>query len=1066
MSRPNTRRCGTGLFAAALVALALPGSAHAAPKIVVTPKPGQELAHSPVKVSVRAEWKVRHLRVWLNGASVSQEFRRAAIGKGNRRTVRLSASHGLRYGQNVVRVSVQRVGRKRRTHRVRFSLTRDRPLVGAGRDRRVEVGRSIRLNGHQSRGRNAPRAGRARSSAAPGSPAGLRMRWRLLRKPAGSRARIRGRASGVQPPAERLAGRRTPVPQPARPLLQNLDKPGRYVAELVVADRGVTSVADRVVTTVVVGTPLVPVETFAFSGSQPRRGIAVGYRPDGQVDPPEGPDERFFELGQGHLLQLVVLDRGTLETIETWSGPASDQSIATLTAKLKQYRDNRLAIVSAWGDRRAWQAVAGGHPTDALVNTPGQAVNLIGAAPLSKSETSTVGLESDGSRSWIGVPGFPAGEAWEGGSGGPSLFLGLRGFLSPDNNENYAYVDTSPTTFDLGPDGQSVSTRIGALTFSGSLPQGQGGFLASYQVGTTLAPAPVGTTLPPGPSVRHGQTVYATRNADGSPNYSELKRMTDDLNQVGTIGYPVVVGIRSIGPAPLARMSAQSPSHPDPFDQRYADALNGLAAAIRNMGGMQQLVYGMATAPTGADSYSLVGSNKSSLKGAPQEGSGADLGSQLQPQGQSRLAGTLTRDKQSYYVPKMAANDDVGGALAQLAVAEPTEWPHSSTPGEQAALRCIGTAQKLGPDPRVAYWLQTYSDTVWLQTKQQIEKMQPADCAGVDATDFTAVRDELVTEIGWLIKVHSYIDALTTPFSASGLSSFADLTAITKDVVGQVSTVQGKQVGIDGTAIFIDVLDILGEFKVPAAGAVAGALDLLDDLTAESNDGPTIDWGERVEAASATIGQELADELARIADGNEKLADIIAADYAKLSTVARLGQCTPGDPGCTPEWQFTQPQRNAASRMYKINAKRKIWGGVLGGGWPFVLQTSSDPGSYKGTFLGPQEEISGIGCNFSPVFEVQRPAFLRYGIRQDRNTHFLVFAQDNSTAPLGRDWSQQAQRAPSASLLNPLFAPLDPGGDPAKGGLGLDQYGFMIDNWQPPGIARGGPARVGWRGCY
>jgi hypothetical protein len=31
--------------------------------------------------------------------------------------------------------------------------------------------------------------------------------------------------------------------------------------------------------------------------------------------------------------------------------------------------------------------------------------------------------------------------------------------------------------------------------------------------------------------------------------------------------------------------------------------------------------------------------------------------------------------------------------------------------------------------------------------------------------------------------------------------------------------------------------------------------------------------------------------------------------------------------------------------------------------------------------------------------------------------------------------------------------------------LGLDQYGFMIDNWQPPQIAAGGPTRVGWVGC-
>lgn len=1080
MNRPNSLRLGASFVAAAVVASTVPGVAHAGSNIVIAPKSGQKLTHSPVKVSVRAGWKVRELRVWLNGKSVSEEFRRADIGKRNRRTVRLSASHGLRYGRNVVRVSTKRFMRKRRSHRVRFILTRDRPLVGAGRDRRVEVGRSIRLNGYDSRGRNAPRAGRAHRSARPGSAAGLRMRWRLVRKPTGSKAKICCRARGVQPPAQKLARLQAPVPQPARPWLKNLDKPGRYVAKLVVVDRGVRSVADRVATTALVGTPLVPVDTMAHSNAQP--GIAIGYHPFSQVGP-KGPDQRFFPLGQGNLLQLVVLDRRTLETIESWSGPASDQSIATLTAKLKQYEDNRLAIVTAWSDFTAWRSVAGGHPTDALVNTRGQGVNLIGASSLSRSEVSVGGLESrpPGARSWIGVPGFAPGEAWEGGPGGPSLFTGLQGFLSPDSNDNYAYVGTSPTTFDLGRDGQSVSMTIGPMAFSGALPEGQGGFLVAYQLGTTLAPAPVGRTLPPQPSVQNGKTVYATRNADGSPNYSEMKRMTDDLNQAGSIGYPLVVAIRSIGPAPLARMGLQPPDYQGSFDQTYADALNNLASAIRNVGGTLQLIYGMATTPTGADSYSLVGSNASSIKCehtglvplcVPLEGSGADLGSQLKPQGQTRLAGTLSRAKQSHYVPKVAANDDVGGALAELAVAEPTEWPHSSTPGEQAALRCIGNARGLGPDPRVAYWLQTYSDTKWLQTKQDIAQMQPAACADVDTTDFTTVRDELVTEIGWLINVHSYIDALTTPFTSDGLSSFAELNTITQQVVGEVTAVQGKQVGIDGMAIFTDVLDLVAEFEIPgygaiskAAGAIAGALDLLRDVTAESDDGPTIDWGQRVRAASAKVGEELAGELKRISDDNKKLADIIAADYAKLSTVGRLGQCTPGAPDCTPEWQFTQPQQRAASRMYEITAKRKIWAGVLAGGYPFVLQTSSNPGSYKGQFLDAQEQISGIRCRFYPPFNVQEPVFLRYGIRQVANTPFLVFAQNNDHLPFGADLNGQDRYHPSPSLLNPLFAPRDPGGDPNKGGLGLDQYKFMIDNWQPPQIAAGGPTRVGWVGC-
>lgn len=164
-------------------------------------------------------------------------------------------------------------------------------------------------------------------------------------------------------------------------------------------------------------------------------------------------------------------------------------------------------------------------------------------------------------------------------------------------------------------------------------------------------------------------------------------------------------------------------------------------------------------------------------------------------------------------------------------------------------------------------------------------------------------------------------------------------------------------------------------------------------------------------------------------------------------------------------WQVTQDQQNAASRMYEINAKRRIWAGVLGAGYPYVLFANSNPGSFGGTFQGPQEQISGIGCDFYPPFDAPAPVFLRYAIRQVANTQFLVFTQSNTRYPFGSNLNQQPQHYPSPSLLGPLFEPLDPGGDPDKGGLGLDQYGFMIDSWQDPTHGGGTPIRQPWVGC-
>lgn len=56
---------------------------------------------------------------------------------------------------------------------------------------------------------------------------------------------------------------------------------------------------------------------------------------------------------------------------------------------------------------------------------------------------------------------------------------------------------------------------------------------------------------------------------------------------------------------------------------------------------------------------------------------------------------------------------------------------------------------------------------------------------------------------------------------------------------------------------------------------------------------------------------------------------------------------------------------------------------------------------------------------------------------------------------------------PKTALLAPLFAPLDPGGNPDKGGLAFDQFDFMVSNWTySSAVTRAPvPALKQWRGC-
>lgn len=1030
----------------------------------MTPRANAHVARTPLPVTIAAPYAARSLRVTLNGVSVTSAF--SAPDRRGRRTLRASATDALRYGRNVLDVRM-RLGGRAPSARVAFTVTRARPLVGAGRDRQVVAGRRVTLDGTASRPRTAPaparpapaRPGRAAPGRAapkravafigavpkggqPGTPAGLRFQWRLVAKPKGSSARLTLAPLTLQPPtvqAQRL--------QPATPSLLT-DTPGTYTAALTVIDSGVTSLVDTVTVTAVLDTPLVPIDTAATVAG--RRGIAVGYHPalnGGRA--PSGPSQAFYPRGTGNALQLVVLDRATLAPLATWGGPATPASVSTLAQQVGTYDDADLVIITAWADP-GWKNVIA--PTHALTVPTGGAGQIGGAPvpfpffpdPLSNGQTLT----------FAGVPGFPEGKAWQtaGVPGGAGLST-LNGFLSPDNNDNYSYLASDPETFDLGPDGQSVSLQIAGSTYTASLPAGQGGFTAVYLNQATLTPA-----------AGLAQQTYATRNGDGTPNMSELARMTTDLQTAQQAFAPLLVAVRSIGPQPLAQMGLQPPSYAGPFDAAYATALDQLSTLIAQSGGSGQTFTGMATAPVAANSYSLVGSNFALVNpvNLSNQGAGADIGSALSPAPSStRLAGQLMRDHWQSYAPVGVANDPVGGALMETALAEPTAWPFAGTSAGQAALACIGNAQQLGPDPREAYWMQPYSGARWELIQQAVRAMVPSACPSVATALFTQVQAQLAMEIGWVVNVGSYLDSLTTPFTSDGLSSFADLTSITDSVVEAVTPPPAAKPAFNILNLFADLADLADSFDVPATGTISAVFLITGDLFSSSQSGPTVDWADKVQAASDRVGRALATELQDIAGNNGALANIIVADSAKLKTVGTLGGCVSG-PGCTPEWQFSRDDQNAASRMYEVNAMRQIWAGVLPAGYPYVLQTSSNSNSYNGTFEGPQEQISGIGCDFAQPFPVSSPVFLRYGVRQVGNTPFLVFSQNDFSGA-----STTKTNFPPARLISPLFAPLDPGGNPDKGGLGLDEYGFMTANWAYTTAMTKAPtpALKAWRGC-
>jgi len=133
---------------------------------------------APVPVSLRLLGDGTRLRVRLNGRDAFGAF---AERRGRRWTARLARNDGLRFGPN--RLVVTAYDPKRGTYQrdVRtFRVRRTAPLVGAGPDRVARVGDAVRLAGQARPARRGDR---------------VSMRWRIVARPAGSRARLIGARS-------------------------------------------------------------------------------------------------------------------------------------------------------------------------------------------------------------------------------------------------------------------------------------------------------------------------------------------------------------------------------------------------------------------------------------------------------------------------------------------------------------------------------------------------------------------------------------------------------------------------------------------------------------------------------------------------------------------------------------------------------------------------------------------------------------------------------------------------------------------------------------------------------
>jgi hypothetical protein len=779
-------------------------------------------------------------RVWLNGRRVE---RFASSSQGTRLSFALSATHGLRYGKNTLRVSVvdPLAGRYDQVKR-RFVVRRTAPLASAGRDRAATPRRRLRLGGT--------------ALAAKGGV--LRYRWTLVRKPRGSRTQISGRTS-------------------ARPRLIP-DRPGLYVARQVVTERRRTARGARtaqVRTTAVddvrvAATPQSTLVQISADTTGPKPSITVG--------------ETNYPLTSnpalGRMIQWLTLDRSTLQPVQTGNTWCCNESndLDRLTNQLKcdgsvgQSGRDQLMIIALPPNRQTLDS-----PEEyAAFN---QALQALGADPLPDA------LLNDASQSpvIVGVPCGGSGSGWVkllGSRGGPFQL----GWLMPDGTKE---LGTGALHYRFQPERLAFDTNVevnattSRMTFNGQ------------NADATIAPGQVGfhvVEIDPRDFSVAGSDVFVTNNGpnpDGGiadmaaklratrekgfyaaiQNVGFVQTASDSgfaavADAIAALGgnpdtfYRVAGSYAFFGGPPLTRgevLQSSSANVIDPTKKEPTIETGTLSGRAR----IGHDGYYVPALPAGADApgsslYDIIFSPATPWPytfGAP-----ADVAAYKAAMAYI----TANLDSLSAYKPD----------LRQAYLAN-TGIKYSDSRGDLRAIAYPGDNRTCGRNPGKAV----------------------APDPGYTRTQFCNLVTELLLEFEWLDNTRALMDQYKEALGMSGGTQGLDLRTIGENLKNSIPPPPNLEV----VAPILDLLEAVAEAGiavfggpegVPIALALAAAMTDIGTVGATDSDGKPL--GDTV---SAKVDDLAADIGANITNGSSALDGVRAvaiSDYGRLKALSAL----------------------------------------------------------------------------------------------------------------------------------------------------------------------------------
>ena len=624
------------------------------------------------------------------------------------------------------------------------------------------------------------------------------------------------------------------------------DVPGRYTLQLTYGDSR-ASASDTVTLDAVLPEPRVPIQTMATEDGFP--GIKVG---------PRHPARASFSVGYPYW-QVVVLDRSTLGLVSNktyecpFPAPCESDQIAS---DLGHLNDTKLVIASLQPG------------SNHLVLTDLDEFKRIGAPSLNGQHIPR------GYASLIGVPGLPQGQAQARLISDDHQASGdMVGYLTPDQYFNYTWLPTGRVPFDTRAEDTGATDnaiQVGGLVYKSVLHDATGGYHVVVLDGYTLA--------------LRAEAFFQTNQSSTSAATTADKQMTDFLKAKVRAGDLVFVNAMTQHGQPPLTVGPPRARKPG-FSGSFGRRLQGPVQPLRDQSELQLLADRLGRRWRGERPGDELGQRPSSWGRALARR--ADPGSPVAVQ--AHHLERVRRTSRSAREPDPAAGD---------------AWPLDGSAGAQKAIEYIGSHNnRLGADPRAAYWTQPFDQATWEQIASEVKDMPYPAGQGFTDADFKAAQSELVQEMTWVGHVRAYLKNLSSPFAENVISSWANLTTITDKVIDALKSPEQKA-ALLALDIFGGMLSIGGVAGGPVVETVAVAYEVALAYLVQDRAGGDQD-------TITGNAHELADHLVTLLQnaqaGFQSLGNILVGDYAALKTAGTLGGCSSTAPDCPRSGNFLSP---------------------------------------------------------------------------------------------------------------------------------------------------------------